>query len=61
MFALKRSGSYPHNDTPLLSGVTYNPATQMSDLGGVPLLDAGAQGLAATAHTTTVINAEDTD
>ncbi|MGW8387134.1 hypothetical protein ACWGMW_16335 [Streptomyces albidoflavus] len=61
MFALKSSGSYPHNDTPLLSGVSYNPVTQMSELGGVPLLDAGAQALAATAHTTTAINSEDND
>jgi hypothetical protein len=61
LFPLKRASAYPHQDAPLLAGVAYNPMTQMSEIGGVPFLDAGAEALAATAHTTTAINSEDID
>ncbi|MEU9337916.1 hypothetical protein AB0D49_32940 [Streptomyces sp. NPDC048290] len=61
MFVLRRSAPYPFEDGPLLSGVALNPVTQMSELGGVPLLDTNARALAATAHTTTAINTEDND
>ncbi|MET8983185.1 hypothetical protein ABZX85_47205 [Streptomyces sp. NPDC004539] len=48
-------------EQPLLSGVSYNPRTQMSELDGVPFLDTHGEALASTSHTTTVINSEDTD
>ena len=61
LFALRRPGSYPHNDVAALALITYDPQTQMSAINGVPFLDAGAAALAATAHTTTAINSEDND
>jgi hypothetical protein len=61
MFALKRSGFSSNTDGPLLASVSYNPHTQMSEINGVPFLDAGAVAIATTAHTTTSINSEDTD
>ncbi len=60
MLALKKATAHPSNEA-LLAAVTYNPQTQMSELGGVPFLDTHGEALAGTAHTTTAINSEDND
>ena len=60
MLVLKRACA-GRSDGALLSEVSYNPLTQMSELGGVPLLDTHGEALAGTAHTTTMINSEDGD
>ncbi|MER5638126.1 hypothetical protein ABT095_14355 [Kitasatospora sp. NPDC002227] len=60
MLALRRACA-GHGDPTLLSEVSYNPLTQMSELGGVPFIDAHGEALASTTHTTVVINSEDGD